>query len=724
MELLAPAGDFACLEAAIEAGADAVYLGLSLLNARRSARNFTPRELSRAVDLAERHGVRTHLTLNIDITRRETGAAARLLNLAREAGVSAVIARDLAVVALWRVMRDASARSGCHCPALHLSTQAAVTNAEGVALAGGLGAARVVLARELALSEIRLIKEKSAIEIEVFAQGALCYSVSGRCLMSSWGGGRSGNRGLCTSPCRVPWSVGGESIGAAMSMRDLVTVDRLRELAEAGVDALKIEGRLKKPEWVREAVGLYRQALGPRGRPEAPPPPENREEAVGKARRLAAYAGRDITSAYLDGCFHGLTGIAARKSGAASSAAIGELDPGRGVRPVPAAPPAKTTAPGYALSVEIGERGVQCRAAYMGVEETWRMPRTRITREKKAVSVAQLFRRLADEPFAGVSLARAESNDPDFLLPPRNLKAIVAAVAAFVGRDAPRRADEDSGALKAPLSEDMRRAVKAEGPHAENRRFLGERPNQVRLAARQLNASLLPMLRQTELAVQGASLRDVEQVGKFIDPGETLFAFPEIFFPGESAGMRRFAEYCRIHRIRVEANCWGSVWLCRKHKLRYVAGQGLMILNHLAAAQLRELGAEAATISVEADRRQIEDICQAAALPLSLVVYARPPLAYTRIPAEDLLADGGGGRSSDAEWRDRRGIGLHPERTGGVTVFRSVMPFSWAGIRNRRIRVANLVMDLSAESSPQRAWEDFTGKANQDFRFNYDRGLK
>ncbi len=164
--------------------------------------------------------------------------------------------------------------------------------------------------------------------------------------------------------------------------------------------------------------------------------------------------------------------------------------------------------------------------------------------------------------------------------------------------------------------------------------------------------------------------------------------------------------------------------MCREYGLTFSAGPGLPILNHVAADCLRSLGAESATISIEADRGQIEDLCQAAALPLSLIVYSRPVLAYTRIPTDCLLADGAKAMPAGANWRDRRGIGLHPERTASVTVFRSLDPFNWAGIVNKKIRVANLVMDLSAESYPVTVWKDFNRPARREFLFNYERGLK
>ncbi len=717
MELLAPAGDLPCLEAAIEAGADAVYLGLSLLNARRGAKNFTPAELARAVELARRHDVATHLTMNIDISRRETGAAARILAMARDVGVDAIIARDWAVAGLWRVMADAAEAAGTSYPALHLSTQTAVTNPHGARMAKEIGAARVVLARELSLDEIRQIAALGELEIEVFAQGALCYSISGRCLMSSWGGGRSGNRGLCTSPCRVPWAIDGETVGTAMSMRDLVTVDRLGELDAAGVDALKIEGRLKKPEWVGEAVGLYRQALGPRKiRKDSLEVDTN---TVARARNLAAYAGRDSTSAYLDASYSGLTGVSARKSARAADDAIEDFLSAGPINRRPAEP----RDGGYSLEITVRDKGVSCRCTYNGRSESWRMPKTRIKREKKAVAVEDLFQSLATSPFGEVKLGERYSNELDFMLPPRNVKTITSAIGAFINRLTGHADDGVDAVLKAPLPDEMRAPLAAPEPHPDNRRQLGDRPNQARVSVKQLNSSLLPVLHDVELVVQHASLSDMDFVAKFVEPEEIIVSFPDIYFPGEASAMMQLAEYCKARNIRMEANCWGSVWLCRQLGIRFITGPGLPILNHLAVKCLRDLGAEGVTVSMEADRQQIEDVSASACLPLNLIVYARPVLAYTRIPKGGLLP---GGRSEpDGAWTDRRGIALQPEAATSITVFRSLTAFDWKFLVNQKIRVANLAMDLSGESFPLEAWKKFIRPGGkQGFLFNYDRGLK
>jgi collagenase-like PrtC family protease len=288
MELLAPAGNHACLEAALEAGADAVYLGLTTLNARRHARNFTERGLEDACALVHARGKRVHLTLNIDLAQDELERAAQVLELASDLGVDAVLVRDPALLALKP-----------HFPTLtyHLSTQGCAASRADVEAARELGVARVVLAREMALPEIAAASRVDGVETEVFVHGAMCFAVSGRCLLSSWAGGRSGNRGQCTSPCRVPWTLDGRPAGNPLSMHDLSLVTRVTDLASAGVRAVKIEGRMKNPSWVGATVALWRKALDGT----APV-----EELAREAQRRGATPGRRLTSAYLDGRRDGL----------------------------------------------------------------------------------------------------------------------------------------------------------------------------------------------------------------------------------------------------------------------------------------------------------------------------------------------------------------------------------------------------------------------------------
>ncbi len=218
-------------------------------NAQRPprARNFRQEELAPAIGAAHARGAKAYLTLNVDLAERELGQAARILELARQAQADGVLIRDPALLALRPEFPELE---------FHFSTQTAATSSADVAAAAALGAARVVLAREMTLAEIARASAVPGIGTEVFVQGALCFSVSGRCLLSSWAGGHSGNRGTCASPCRVPWTIDGREAETPLSMHDLATTERLAELRRASVAALKIEGRLKSAAWVRRAVEI------------------------------------------------------------------------------------------------------------------------------------------------------------------------------------------------------------------------------------------------------------------------------------------------------------------------------------------------------------------------------------------------------------------------------------------------------------------------------------
>ena len=289
LELLAPAGDRACLDAALEAGADAVYLGMTALNARRNARNFSEAELAVACRLAHSLGRRIQLTLNIDLAQDELVRAARMLEVASSLEVDAVLVRDPALLAMKPLFPKLE---------FHLSTQACVTSSADVEAARELGARRVVLARELTLAEIAAASRVVGVETEVFALGALCFAVSGRCLLSSWVGGRSGNRGQCTSPCRVPWMLDGVPSGTPLSIHDLSLATRIDELKAAGVRALKIEGRMKNPSWVRGAVALLRKAIDQTA---------SAEDLAREASHRGATPGRRVTAGFLDGRRDALT---------------------------------------------------------------------------------------------------------------------------------------------------------------------------------------------------------------------------------------------------------------------------------------------------------------------------------------------------------------------------------------------------------------------------------
>lgn len=296
MELLAPAGNWAALEAAFANGADAVYLGGRHFSARQSADNFSPAEIQKAVEYARLRDKKVYVTCNILIDNKEFAAALDYAHSLYQSGVDAVIVQDLGLLnALRRLLPEWP---------IHASTQMTVHNSEGAALLREQGVSRIVLAREMTLAEIaRIQQDNPEMEFEVFVHGALCFCYSGQCLFSSMVGGRSGNRGRCAQPCRLPYRLladegrGKKPLAAEgrylLSPADLCLLEHLPGLQKAGVASLKIEGRMKRPEYVAVVTSVYRQAL------DLLPSVPDAAVMAGLKKKLYQVFNRNLSSAYL-----------------------------------------------------------------------------------------------------------------------------------------------------------------------------------------------------------------------------------------------------------------------------------------------------------------------------------------------------------------------------------------------------------------------------------------
>ena len=291
MELLSPAGSPEAVIAAVQNGADAVYLGFGDFNARRSAHNFTPEEFEKAVRYCRLRGCKVYVTLNTLVNDRELGAAVNAARLASEAGADAILVQDLGLAKILR-------RAVPDIP-LHASTQMSIHNLAGAEAAAQMGVSRVVLARELSLEEIRFISRHASVETEVFVHGALCFCHSGQCYLSSMIGRRSGNRGMCAQPCRMQYSLGGRMDDYPLSLKDNCLADRLQALEEAGVACVKIEGRMKRPEYTGIVTGVYSKLL----REKRSPLPEE------MALLSKTFSRNGFTQGYLDGTKADMFGI-------------------------------------------------------------------------------------------------------------------------------------------------------------------------------------------------------------------------------------------------------------------------------------------------------------------------------------------------------------------------------------------------------------------------------
>lgn len=301
IEILAPCGGEDCVSAALNTGADAVYLGVTAFSARKNAKNFTLDALDEVIRECHLSDVKVYVAMNTLIFDNEMNEAVKTAKALHEKGVDALIVQDMGFVR----------RLKAEVPdlILHASTQMTITSAAGAEFARKQGFKRVVLAREMSFKEIKRVVENVDIETEVFVHGALCVCVSGQCLMSAMYGGRSGNRGLCAQPCRLDFSVGERH--SVLSLKDLSIIENLRRLNEIGVTSAKIEGRMKRPEYVAAAVHACRKSLT------GETPDLNMLKSV--------FSRSGFTKAYYDGTLTDMQGTRTKEDVDSSAAVLKEI---------------------------------------------------------------------------------------------------------------------------------------------------------------------------------------------------------------------------------------------------------------------------------------------------------------------------------------------------------------------------------------------------------------
>ena len=586
MELLAPAGSMEALRAAVCNGADAVYLGADTFNARINARNFSAADLQEAVVYCHVRGVKVHLTLNTLVLDREMPRAAELIRLAASCGVDAFIVQDLGVVSLCRQLAP-------DVP-IHASTQMSIHSLEGVLEAAALGCSRVVLARELPAEEIAHICKKSPVEIEVFVHGALCMCYSGQCYLSSVIGRRSGNRGQCAQPCRLPYGYGRfESTRYPLSLKDNCLAGELDELRRMGVASIKIEGRMKRPEYVAIVTRAYRTVLN--GGKLTPSDLQELETAFSR-------------QGFTDGYFRGQTGsdmFGRRQEGedtaglfASARATYEQGEPQRiGVRfyaMIRRGEPAQ-------LAVEDPD-GNLCRTRGP-------VPEQAVYRSLTPQDLEQQLKKTGGTPY--LCTAVRSSLDPDLMLPASAINAmrrdVIAELTAKRGRAAPARLN----AYDEPPRYD--------GIAGEPQLTIAVR------TAGQITSRMLSM-KPTVLYVPLSELAEHPDLPQRVSVETQLAAIlPRVIWSGELAPVARQLRTVYEMGVRqVLAGNLGQLHIARAAGFAVRGDFGLNIVNSRAMRYLREQGLDSQLLSFELTLPQIRDISKA--VPAELLIYGRLPL--------------------------------------------------------------------------------------------------
>lgn len=586
MELLAPAGSMEALRAAVCNGADAVYLGADTFNARMNARNFSAADLQEAVVYCHVRGVKVHLTLNTLVLDREMPRAAELIRLAASCGVDAFIVQDLGVVSLCRQLAP-------DVP-IHASTQMSIHSLEGVMEAAALGCRRVVLARELPAEEIAHICKKSPVEIEVFVHGALCMCYSGQCYLSSVIGRRSGNRGQCAQPCRLPYGYGRfESTRYPLSLKDNCLAGELDELRRMGVASIKIEGRMKRPEYVAIVTRAYRTVLN--GGKLMPSDLQELETAFSR-------------QGFTDGYFRGQTGsdmFGRRQEGedtadlfASARATYEQGEPQRiGVRfyaMIRRGEPAQ-------LAVEDPD-GNLCRTRGP-------VPEQAVYRSLTPQDLEQQLKKTGGTPY--LCTAVRSSLDPDLMLPASAINAmrrdVIAELTAKRGRAAPARLN----AYDEPPRYD--------GIAGEPQLTIAVR------TAGQITSRMLSM-KPTVLYVPLSELAEHPDLPQRVSVETQLAAIlPRVIWSGELAPIARQLRTVYEMGVRqVLAGNLGQLHIARAAGFAVRGDFGLNIVNSRAMRYLREQGLDSQLLSFELTLPQVRDISKA--VPAELLIYGRLPL--------------------------------------------------------------------------------------------------
>lgn len=586
MELLAPAGSMEALRAAVCNGADAVYLGADTFNARMNARNFSAADLQEAIVYCHVRGVKVHLTLNTLVLDREMPRAAELIRMAASCGVDAFIVQDLGMVSLCRQLAP-------DVP-IHASTQMSIHSLEGVLEAAALGCSRVVLARELPAEEIAHICKKSPVEIEVFVHGALCMCYSGQCYLSSVIGRRSGNRGQCAQPCRLPYGYGRfESTRYPLSLKDNCLAGELDELRRMGVASIKIEGRMKRPEYVAIVTRAYRTVLN-----------GGKLTQADLQELETAFSRQGFT----DGYFKGQTGsdmFGHRQESedtadlfASARATYEQGETQRiGVRfyaMIHRGQPAR-------LAVEDPD-GNLCRT-YGPV------PEQAVYRSLTAQDLEQQLKKTGGTPYLCTSVR--SSLDPDLMLPASAINAM--------RRDVIAELTAKRGRAEKPHLNAYDEPPRYDGISGEPQLTVAVR------TADQITSRMLSM-KPTVLYVPLSELVEHPELRQRVGVETQLAAIlPRVIWSGELVPIARQLRTVYDMGVRqVLAGNLGQLHIARAAGFAVRGDFGLNIVNSRAMRYLREQGLDSQLLSFELTLPQIRDVSKA--VPAEVLIYGRLPL--------------------------------------------------------------------------------------------------
>ncbi|MDF2568038.1 MAG: family peptidase [Oscillospiraceae bacterium] len=582
IELLAPAGQPDCITAAVRCGADAIYLGQKQFSARSSAHNFDEEEFCAAVKYCHERGVKVYQTLNTLAFDEELEQIKNYIKIAAQCGVDALIVQDLGIAEL--------VKKTCPSMRLHASTQMTVHSPDGAKLMEFLGFKRVVLAREMSLKEIEDVAKATSLELEIFVHGALCMSVSGQCYFSAMLGSRSGNRGQCAQPCRLPFS-STDKPANDLSLKDLCAVDVMDELLKIGIKSIKIEGRMKRPEYVAAAVSSYRNALD--------------KKQVDTDALRAVFSRSGFTNGYLeDNRSPDMFGTRQKEDVVSANSVFKSIQNTY-----------KSETPRIALEFEFrlkkGEKAQLCvtdsdgnQAVAMGSE-----PQQAISKSTTKESAQASLSKLGGTPFW---LAKFDTDiDDGIMVPVSELNAL--------RRECCDKILQIRGETKPKEFLDF--------AFQKSERKINSTPNlRARFAdIKQINFENINYLDKIILP-----LHQIEKNPNELESikAKCIIELPRVVFRQEESMKKRVESLYNQGFKCVMAQNISQVNFAKQNGWACVGGFGLNVTNSMSAIKLEEFGLSDVTCSVELKLSQAKKLCTA--VPIGVMAYGYLPLMLTR----------------------------------------------------------------------------------------------
>lgn len=683
-ELLAPAGSMEAFFAALDSGADAVYLGLKTFSARGRASNFTIQDLERLVPYAHSLGRKVYVAMNTIVKEDELPVVVENLSALSALKVDAVIIQDLGI---YRLMKD-------HFPELtmHASTQMTVHNSAGINQLSSMGFKRIVVAREMTLDEIKMARKRSDVQIEAFVHGSMCFSYAGSCFFSSYLGGKSSNRGVCTQPCRREYKAGHDEMNP-FSMGDLSALELIPQLLKTGIDSFKIEGRMKSVEYVDNVVKAYRMVM------DAPEP--DAAHALDQAKNLLKdVMGRQRTTGFF----------------------LNE-------RPKSVTVPGKTGNLGRFAGKVITCKGTRAQiktATDLHIRDRLRIQNAK-TGGRTAFSLSHIWIR-------GQNITKVNKGEnveiavPNKLSPGDTIFKTTSHEHRGKNVEARRRFDrlKATKVAKSSGKNAGRLIADLEGERIDSPKDTVLRGALVRVAkltdvysfANQCDGIIVPLYRATlhNLKKHMKRLKTMRE--------RIVWALPLVIQEGEIPMYKDVIGYLANEGfLNWQVSNMGHFNLLKPFQCRLMSSQYLHALNSSAILSLQELGCSRVTISIESDGNNLDALAAKGAPSVGdLLVYSHLPLYVSRVKWE----------KKKGSYGDQEGDQYIPKEKDGLTYVYSDKPFSFFGYMKRfkRMGFRNYQIDLSGESSERENYGEIftafkTGKQLEECSpMNMETGLE